>query len=246
MLPRIVIMNQINNLSDHVPIIEQKLGYTFKDNSLLKLAFVHRSYINENRMMTAHNERLEFLGDAVLGMLISNYLYRELPSVSEGELSFLRSRLVEASSCVSYMHALDIAPYILMGKGERMNDGRGRETILADLFEAIIGAIYLDGGLQAASHFLFGLFSQHFQTILKMPVRNWKALLQDYCQKTYQQTPTYQVLQTSGPDHSKTFEISVFIENQELGRGKGSSKKEAQQAAAADAISRFASSDLPT
>jgi ribonuclease-3 len=231
-------MNQMEHLLQHISTIETKIGYIFKDRSLLTLAFVHRSFINENRLITHHNERLEFLGDAVLGMLISDYLYRYLPSTAEGELSYLRSRLVEASSCVSYVQSLDIAPYVLLGKGERMNDGRGRESILADLFEAIIGAIYLDGGLEAAKNFLFCNFTPQIETILKTPLRNWKAILQDYCQKKYQQTPIYQVLQASGPDHSKVFEISVQIKQQELGRGVGASKKEAQQAAAADALSR--------
>ena len=232
-------MEQINFLQRNIPIIEEKLGYIFRDHSLLALAFVHRSYINENRLVTFHNERLEFLGDAVLGMLISEYLYCHLPSTAEGDLSYLRSRLVEASSCVSYVQSLKVTSYILLGKGERLNDGRGRDSILADLFEAIIGAIFLDGGLEAAKNFLFRNFSSQIEEILKTPLRNWKALLQDYCHKKYQKTPFYQVLQTSGPDHSKTFEISVLLEEKELGRGKGASKKEAQQAAAADAISRF-------
>ncbi len=239
MLPTILCMNQMEYLHQHLSTIETKLGYTFRERSLLILAFVHRSFINENRKMTQHNERLEFLGDAILGMLISDYLYQYLPSTAEGQLSYLRSRLVEASSCVNYVQSLGIASYILLGKGERMNDGRGRESILADLFEAIIGAIYLDGGLEAAKHFLFHNFTSQIESILKTPLRNWKALLQDYCQKNYQQTPIYQVLQASGPDHSKIFEISVLINQQELGQGKGASKKEAQQAAAADALSRF-------
>ncbi|WP_068469059.1 ribonuclease III [Candidatus Protochlamydia phocaeensis] len=232
-------MNQIEHLIQNASVIETRLGYSFKDRSLLVLAFVHRSFINENREITQHNERLEFLGDAVLGMLISDYLYRYLPTTPEGQLSYLRSRLVEASSCVSYIQTLNIASFILLGKGERMNDGRGRESILADLFEAIIGAIYLDGGIEAAKQFIFANFTKQIEAILATPLRNWKALLQDYCQKKYQQTPVYNVLQESGPDHSKVFQISVLINQQELGRGTGASKKEAQQAAAADALSRF-------
>ena len=153
-------MNQMEHLLQHISAIENKIGYAFKDRSLLMLAFVHRSFVNENRLVTQHNERLEFLGDSVLGMLISDYLYRYLPSSTpEGELSYLRSRLVEASSCVTYVQSLNVTSYVLLGKGERMNDGRGRESILADLFEAIIGAIYLDGGFDAAKNFLFRNFS---------------------------------------------------------------------------------------
>ncbi len=153
-------MNQMEHLLQHISAIENKIGYTFQDRALLMLAFVHRSFVNENRLVTQHNERLEFLGDSVLGMLISDYLYRNLPSSTpEGELSYLRSRLVEASSCVSYVQSLNVTSYVLLGKGERMNDGRGRESILADLFEAIIGAIYLDGGFEAAKNFLFRNFT---------------------------------------------------------------------------------------
>jgi ribonuclease-3 len=162
-----------------------------------------------------------------------------LPSNPEGELSYLRSRLVEASSCVSFIQKLDVEKHILLGKGERMNDGRGRESILADLFEAIIGAIYLDGGIEAARNFIFNNFSDEITDILKTPLQNWKAVLQDFCQKKYQQTPSYKVLEEVGPDHSKIFTVSVTIDHQELGRGTGSSKKEAQQSAAADAMSRF-------
>jgi len=232
-------MDAIEELLCAFPSIESKLDYAFHDRSFLALAFVHRSYINEHRNVAEHNERLEFLGDSVLGLLIAEYLYLQLPSTPEGDLSYLRSRLVEASSCVAYVQKLDLEKYLLLGKGERMNDGRGRESILADLFEAIIGAIYLDGGIEAARRFIFKNFTPEIEKILKTPLRNWKALLQDYCQKRHQQPPNYQVLEEIGPDHSKLFTVAVFINNQEFGRGQGASKKEAQQAAAQDALSRM-------
>lgn len=229
-------MNTIKNLQSAIPVIEAKLNYVFRDHSLITLAFIHRSYINENRDIAHHNERLEFLGDSVLGLLTAEYLYRHLPDSPEGDLSYLRSRLVEASSCVSFVQKMDIHKHLLLGKGERMNDGRGRESILADLFEAIIGAIYLDGGLDAAYRFLFDNFSQEIAGTLRTPLSNWKALLQDYCQKKYQHPPVYQVLEESGPDHSKKFVIAVMIDEKEYGRGVGASKKEAQQSAAANAM----------
>lgn len=233
-------MNPVEQLLIHAPEIEAKLGYHFRDRSLLALAFVHRSFINEYRdIASQHNERLEFLGDSVLGLLIAEYLYRQLPSTPEGELSYLRSRLVEASSCIAFAQKLDLEKYMLLGKGEKRNDGRGRESILADLFEALIGAIFLDGGLQAAGDFLFSIFADEIALILKTPLNNWKALLQDFCQKNYQQTPVYQVLQESGPDHSKTFTVSVLVHGQEIGQGSGASKKEAQQAAAEAAMLRL-------
>jgi ribonuclease III len=229
-------MNTMEDLLQNAPLIESKIGYSFKDRSNLSLAFVHRSFINENRTVTQHNERLEFLGDSILGLVIAEYLYRYLPSTPEGELSYLRSRLVEASSCVAYIQKLDLEKHILLGKGERLNDGRGRDSILADLFEAIIGAIYLDGGLEASQRFLFKNFSKEIESILKTPLRNWKAMFQDYCQKKFQQPPYYQVLTETGPDHSKLFLISVLVNNEEMGRGEGASKKEAQQASALDAL----------
>jgi ribonuclease-3 len=233
-------MNTIEDLLRHSQEICTKLGYQFTDRTLFVLPFVHRSFINENKEVTQHNERLEFLGDSVLGLVIADYLYRHLPTTPEGDLSYLRSRLVEANSCVAFIQKLDLEKFLLLGKGERMNDGRGRESILADLFEAIIGAIYLDGGLEAARQFILGNFSEEIDSILKTPLRNWKALLQDYCQKKFQQTPVYSVISETGPDHGKIFTIIVLLNNQELGRGEGASKKEAQQAAAADALKQYA------
>jgi len=237
-------MNPIQTLIREAPIIESKIGYHFDDKNLLALAFVHRSFVNENREVTSqHNERLEFLGDSVLGLIISDYLYKYLPSKPEGELSYLRSRLVEASSCMSYIQKLDVEEYILLGKGEQRNDGRGRESILSDLFEAIVGAVYLDGGIEAAQRFIFKMFSHDIEAILKQPERNWKALLQDYAQKKYQQTPLYEVISEMGPDHNKTFSVAVTINDQEVGRGEGPSKKEAQQKAAAEALANFGIKD---
>jgi ribonuclease-3 len=230
-------MQSLENLLKLTQEIEAKLGYSFKDKNFLILSFIHRSYINENRQTVQnHNERLEFLGDSVLGLLIAEYLYKYLPSTPEGELSHLRSRLVEAGSCVTYVSKLDLESYILMGKGERRSYSRGRESILADLFEAIIGAIYLDGGLDAARKFLFKNFSKEIDAILKKPDRNWKALLQELVQKLHKVSPVYHVIESSGPDHNKTFIISVSIHGEEVGRGQGASKKEAQQAAAEQAI----------
>lgn len=217
--------------------IEEKIGYNFNDKKLLTLAFIHRSFVNENRSVDVSNERLEFLGDSVLGILMSDYLYHHFPDKPEGDLSYLRSRLVEADSCVTYIQKLDIAHYLLLGKGERQNESRGRITIMADLFEAIIGAIYLDGGFASASKFIFENFSEDISHILKTPVRNWKAMLQDYCQKQFQKAPQYKVLSETGPEHNKEFLVAAYLGERELGRGKGASKKEAQQSAATNALS---------
>lgn len=236
----------MDDLLKKVSKIEEKLKYIFKDKGLLALAFTHRSFINENKHVTQHNERLEFLGDSILGLLVADYLYRQLPTTPEGDLSYLRSRLVEAGSCVLFVTKLNVDGFLLLGRGERMNDGRGRESILADLFEAIIGAIYLDGGIEASRDFLFNNFHEEIESILKTPLRNWKAILQDYCQKKHQQPPEYHILNETGPDHSKIFLVSVSLNNEVLGQGEGSSKKEAQQAAAQDALNKLNFPNLPT
>lgn len=226
-------MNKIINLANE---IESKLGYQFANKSLLALAFTHCSYVNESRTTTQHNERLEFLGDSILGIMVSEYLYRSLPDVPEGQLSTLRARLVEASSCVIYIQKLHLEHYLLLSKGERMNGGRGRDTILSDLFEAILGAIFLDGGFDAVKSFFFGRFKEDIDAILGEPFKNPKAALQDLCQKKFQHAPHYKVISEKGPDHNKIFKIIVLVQDTELGHGEGASKKEAQNAAAKNAL----------
>lgn len=213
--------------------IEEKLGYTFCDKTLLTLAFTHRSFVNENReFIKEHNERLEFLGDAILGFIVSEFLYKILPSSKEGDLSHLKSRLVDASSCCQYVQKLGVQDYLLMGKGEMMNAGKGRDSILADLFEAVLGAIYMDTGIESVKAF----FSRHFETFLmtliKEPGCNWKAMLQDYFQRRFQKQPIYKVVSEEGPDHEKIFHVGVYLDEEQLGIGKGFSKKEAEQQAA--------------
>lgn len=230
----------MDELLSRMDEIEKKLGYVFLNRKLLFLAFVHRSFFNEHRdIINQHNERLEFLGDSVLGLMISDYLYNQLPHETEGYLSLLRSQVVEAGSCARFAHQIGVAQYVLLGRGERMNDGKGKETIVADLFEALIGAIYLDGGLEAAKNFFFGHFEEGIIGHLSRPVRNWKAELQDYSQKKYQKPPAYKVVQEEGPDHGKIFYVIASIGDQAVGEGKGSSKKEAEQAAAASALQRL-------
>ena len=230
-------MQSLEQLRRELPEIENKIRYSFEELSLLELAFVHRSFVNENRdSVEGHNERLEFLGDAVLGLIVSDFLYLELPEKPEGDLSYLRSRLVEASTCSRYIERVGLETYVLMGKGESMNEGKGRASIQADLFEALIGAIYLDGGMEAARTFFFEHYKKDVLEIIASPTRNWKAELQDYCQKNYQKPPTYSVEKEEGPDHEKIFHIIVSIDDLILGNGEGSSKKEAEQSGAQQAI----------
>jgi len=230
----------MHDLMAHISAIEKQLGYVFQEKKLLCQAFTHRSYFNEHRdSCEEHNERLEFLGDSVLGLLVSDYLYHHLPLQAEGVLSRLRAHLVEASCCVKFLHHLELTSFVLLGRGEQMNAGRGRETIFADLFEAIIGAIYLDGGMAEASKFFWSHFEEMIKNILAHPARNWKAELQDYSQKKYQKPPVYTVLREEGPDHSKSFCVVVQLEGQEAGQGVGASKKEAEQEAAKDALEKL-------
>lgn len=226
-------METIEEIHQSLPIIEEKVGYLFQNKALLILAFIHRSFFNENRdVVEEHNERLEFLGDSVLGLIISTYLYQKLPQESEGRLSHLRSHLIDADTCCQFLYQLNLSDYVLLGKGERSNEGRGRETILADLFEAVMGAIYLDGGLEAAKNFFFSHFEKKVDELLHVPVKNWKAEFQDYAQKNFQVTPTYRVVQEVGPDHQKSFVVEAMVGERVFGQGEGGSKKEAEIRAA--------------
>jgi ribonuclease-3 len=217
--------------------LEDRLGYAFQNKDLLKLAFTHRSYFNEHREeVGGHNERLEFLGDSVLGLVIASHLYQEMPQESEGHLSHLRAHLVGAESCARYTKDLLLEEFLLLGKGESVNVGRGRDRILADLFEAIVGAVYLDGGLDAARAFILRHFQHLIDEAISTPLRNWKAELQDYSQKQFQKPPDYIILEEKGPPHSRLFVVSVRIGDEEMGQGEGPSKKHAEQAAAEDAL----------
>lgn len=232
-------MQTIEQLLSSLTAFEERIGYNFRDKRLLIQAFVHRSFLNENRAFDApHNERLEFLGDSVLGLIVGDFLYRYFPEHPEGELSRMRSQLVEAGICGQYATKLGIEQFILLSKGERRNDGRGRASILADTLEALLGAIYLDGGLEEARRIFLSHFQTELDAIFHQPHLNWKAQLQDWSQKRYQKTPVYRILEESGPEHQKIFRVAVFLEEQLLGEGEGSSKKQAEQAAAERAVKK--------
>lgn len=233
-------MNPLEQLRGQLPLIEEKLGYAFANRDLLVLSFIHRSFVNEYRdLISEHNERLEFLGDSVLGLATSDFLFHRLPAYPEGVLSQLRARLVDAPSCAFYLQKLDLADYIRLGKGEKMSQGKAKTSILADVFEAIIGAIYLDGGWTITKSFLLCHFEEELEKAIGSPSRNYKAELQDYSQKKFGKPPAYQVIQESGPDHAKIFHVMVFLEEKETGIGIGASKKEAEQRAAFEALSKI-------
>ncbi len=220
--------------------LEEKLDLTFNHKNYLIEAFTHRSYLNENKELTSqHNERLEFLGDSVLGMLVSEFLFKEFPEAKEGEMSSLRSQLVDASFCTECVNHLQVEPYLLLGKGEMMNSGRGRDSILADLFEALLAAIYLDMGFEKVKNFFFSKFSFILINLIKQPQQNWKALLQDYYQKKLRKQPIYKLLSEEGPHHQKIFFIAVMLDDVLLGNGQGNSKKQAEQEAAKEAYKKI-------
>ena len=211
---------------DDLLAIEARLRYTFSNRELLKCALTHRSYVNEHRQEAqGHNERLEFLGDAVLELIISQYFYRHLPYAPEGHLSHLRSYVIGAEACVRYARALEVESFLRLGRGESENVGRGRGRILADLFEAVMGAIFLDGGITVATQFFLTHFSQDLHQVMQHPLRNWKADLQDFAQKTTQKPPHYAVVDVSGPPHQPTFTVAVSINHCAMGHGEGRSKK---------------------
>ncbi|OHA89650.1 MAG: ribonuclease III [Candidatus Zambryskibacteria bacterium RIFCSPHIGHO2_01_FULL_44_22b] len=217
---------------------EEGAGINFKDKSLLKQAFTHRSYINENRALALeHNERLEFLGDAVLELVITDYLYGRMKDSTEGELTSLRSALVNADSCSRIAQALGANDYLLLSKGEAKDTGRARTYILANTLEAIIGAIYIDQGYEKAKVFILAHMTPLVEEILKEGA--WidaKSLFQEKAQEHYGQTPSYKTLRESGPDHDKHFIVGVYVGKEKYGEGEGKSKQDAEQEAARNAL----------
>jgi ribonuclease-3 len=214
--------------------LQQAVGITFRDVSLLQQAFIHSSYINENPgSQLSDNERLEFLGDAILSFVIAEALYREFPHFGEGELTEIRISLIRQETLAEVASTLKLGDYILVGKGEESSGGRQRQTNLADAFEALIGAIFLDQGLDAASGFVLSKLHIRLEEIKAKGIgRNYKALLQEFTQAKYKQLPTYRVVEASGPDHDKGFTVEVVLGDRVSGTGTGKSKRAAEMDAA--------------
>lgn len=214
------------------------LGIQFKQLFLLHQALVHTSYANEGKACSStHNERLEFLGDAVLDLIISQYLFSHFPNLPEGELTKARAAIVCEASLARASVQLGIGQFLLLGKGELSTGGRERSSILADAFEAIIGAIYIDSGYDVVAAFVVKTFAQELQSIEKGEyVKDFKTLLQEAIQKVADSKITYEVMSESGPDHNKIFEIVAKINGVKFGTGTGKSKKEAEQSAAQQAL----------
>ncbi len=217
---------------------ETKAGLCFKDQSLLKQAFVHRSYINENKSSgMAHNERLEFLGDAVLELVITDFLYHEYPTKTEGELTAYRSSLVNAQTCSDIATKLSMNDYLLLSKGESKDTGRARQYILANTLEAVIGAVYLDQGLPVATTFIERNFHPLITEIISAKsFIDSKSLFQEKAQEYDGFTPAYKTIKETGPDHEKKFTVGVYIGKELIAEGTGDSKQDAEQSAALKAL----------
>ena len=217
---------------------EDKTEINFKDKNLLKQAFTHRSYINENAHVSfSHNERLEFLGDAVLELIVTDFLYRKYPSYTEGELTSIRSALVNATIIAEAAAELGMNDYLLLSKGEAKDHGKARQYILANTYEAYIGALYLDQGYGAVEKFLHANLLPKTDEIVKKKLwRDAKSLVQEKQQEFLSVTPAYKVLSESGPDHDKHFTVGIFFSTTMVAEGNGKSKQEAEVHAAEAAL----------
>ncbi len=216
---------------------ERKAGIRFRDFGLLNLAFCHRSYANEHQDQNDNNERLEFLGDSILGLVVSDYLFLSFPDKVEGDLARIKSFVVSEESLSELALDLEIDQYLLMGKGEENSGGRLKKAILADTMEAVFGAYYLDNGYKEASRFILSLLVPQIDKVLdNKHKRDFKTLLQEFCQKNYKTYPKYRMIKNSGPDHNKTFWVEVVILDSTYGPGEGKNKKEAEQKAAEQAF----------
>ncbi len=218
--------------------LEERLGYTFRDRSLLENALTHSSYANESRLAGVQsNERLEFLGDSVLGMVTADYLYRAHPEEPEGELTRTRAALVCEESLVEVARSLELGSFLKLGRGEETGGGRERPSIIADAMEAVIAAVYLDGGIGSARKII-----QRFILDRENEMggsRDYKTALQELVQRETGQVLEYRLIGSAGPDHAKTFQVEVDLNGASLGAGEGHSKKEAEQAAARTAIEKL-------
>ena len=227
-------MNNENDLRTGYEALEEKLGYVFKDKNLIKLALTHSSYANEHNIEC--NERLEFLGDAVLELAMSRKLYDTI-DLDEGVLTKMRAKAVCESALDLYASKIDLSSYLYLGKGEEATGGRARPAIIADATEAVLGAIYLDGGFEAAREIVKKFFEPYFYDVLKN--KDYKSMLQEKLQSE-KRSIRYEIVRDEGPANNKTFEAVVYMDEILMGRGIGKTKKEAQQQAAKDALEKEA------
>ncbi|MCS6861063.1 MAG: ribonuclease III [Abditibacteriales bacterium] len=236
--PPVPAVESVPDRAQQLQELQEKMGVFLADTSLLNLALTHPSYLGEGEeRRLSSNQRLEFLGDAVLGLVVSHYLYEKHARLTEGQLTKIKAVAVSEPVLVAAARELDLGRYILLGRGEAATGGRARPSILADAFESIVGAVFLAQGLEAAEKFILTHLGKYIEAIEQRRYSpDYKSLLQEYMQGRARGTPTYHLITSSGPDHNKRFSVEVRVGAQVLGRGSGSSKKEAEQAAAAEAL----------
>lgn len=216
--------------------LEKRIGYKYKNISYLENALTHSSYANEVRHGTKSNERLEFLGDAVLSIVVSDYIYKHCPKLPEGELSKLRASLVCEKSLCRFSKALGVGEYLKLSRGEKNLNGQERPSILADAFEAIIASIYLDGGMEEARRFILSFVEPEIKNPKPRAFKDYKTTLQEIIQKNPEEHLEYVLTGEEGPDHDKHFFVEVHLNSNVIGKGGGRSKKEAEQQAAREAL----------
>jgi ribonuclease III len=234
-----------NNLKPLLKYLENNYQIKVSNKKHYQKAFIHRSYINEiNKEDLNHNERIEFLGDAVIELAVTDYIFSNYPNKGEGELTNWRAALVRGSNLARAARKLDLGQYLKLSKGEERSGGRSKEVILAGTFEALVGAIYLDQGYKKAEQFIKSEVIDYLKEIIAEGGHiDSKTYFQEAAQEKYEVTPTYEVVSESGPDHKKEFKISVYLEDRKVGTGTGSSKQKGQQAAAKDAIKNLKLND---
>jgi ribonuclease III len=220
--------------------LQQSLGVSFKNTALLEQSLVHSSYINENPGFTlGHNERLEFLGDAVLDFVVAVRLYKEFPTISEGEMTRLRASLVRRETLAAIARNIDLGSFLYMGKGEEASGGRQKLPNLASALEAVIAAVYLDGGITVAEQSIIRLLAGEWQKLAAGAAGDFKSRLQEYAQSKFQSPPMYRLVSESGPDHDKSFIVDVSVNGKTAGVGSGKSKKLAETEAARQAMEKL-------
>ena len=223
------------------PLLEKKLNLKFKNKDLLKQAFIHRSYLNENSdIKLGHNERMEFLGDAILELVVTEELYKKYPTQTEGELTNWRAALVNAKTLAKMAELLGFNDFLLLSSGEKKELGKARQYILANVFEAFIGSLYLDQGYKPCQEFIKKHLIKELPAIIKKGLhRDAKSRFQEEAQEKKGITPTYKVLKERGPDHAKHFLVAVFLDNKMIAQGEGYSKQEAEEMAAKNALEKI-------
>ena len=225
-------MDEQQNLID----FQKKIGYTFKDEKLLYEALSHSSFANENKKMRNSNERLEFLGDSVLSIVVSDYIFEHFKHLPEGELTKLRASLVCEKALFEFSKQIELGKFIFLGKGEEMTGGRERASIVSDAMEAVIAAIYLDGGIEPASKHIMSFIPKDISPEHSTSFHDYKTSLQEIIQKNPEEKIEYHLKGESGPDHNKKFTVQVLLNNNVIGEGVGKSKKSAEQDAAKEAL----------